>query len=74
MDFNVLYVPEPVTPTSDIRPETVIAPELDEYRDKQTGRVGVDITVRPEQDDPLAAFGDPDYYFQNKLIIQHGLV
>jgi hypothetical protein len=76
MEFNVINEPDTLTDpssTTDIRPEDVLKEVFDGYRDRQTGKIGVDVVIRP-YDDPLSAFGDPDYYFQNKINIQHGLV
>lgn len=72
MEFNVFYTPDPVTAEGDIQLDDIADPQLDSYRNGQNGQVGVDIVVRPS-DDPLSAFGDPDYYFQKKIIFQRGL-
>lgn len=51
--------------------DEIVTDVLSQYRQAQSGKVGIDLTIRPTDDDPYFIFGDPDYYFTQKDPTKH---
>lgn len=74
MQFNESREPDSIEPSQiDVTLQDIAEESLVAYRDPQTGLVGVNVAIRPYEDDHLLAFGDPNYCFQKKMIIQLGI-
>ena len=46
---------------------------LRQYRDERTDLIGVNIVIRPADDDPSSIFSDSDYYFRNRYTVRTGV-